>query len=33
MHVAVPFTGTGQGVHELPQLAVLVFETHTPLHR
>jgi hypothetical protein len=33
LHVAVPSAGTGQGMHEVPQLSVLVFETHTPLHR
>jgi hypothetical protein len=28
--VAVPFVGTGHAVHELPQVATLVFDTHSP---
>ena len=28
LHVAAPFGGTGHATHEVPQLAVLVFETH-----
>jgi hypothetical protein len=32
-HVAVPFMGAVQGVHELiPQLSMLLFETHIPEH-
>ncbi len=32
-HVARPFAGFAHGVHAAPQLAVLVFATHMPLHR
>lgn len=28
--VAVPFVGTGQATHELPQLATLLLDTHSP---
>ena len=28
--VAVPFVGTGQATHELPQVATLVLDTHSP---
>jgi len=29
-HVAVPEAGVGQAVHEVPHVAVLVLEAHTP---
>jgi hypothetical protein len=29
-HVAVPFVGTAQAVHELPQVATLLLDTHSP---
>jgi hypothetical protein len=32
LHVATPFAGTGHGVHELPQVATALFDTHVPLH-
>jgi hypothetical protein len=33
LQVALPFAGTGQAVQEaVPQLAVLLFDTHAPLH-
>jgi hypothetical protein len=31
-HVALPFAGTGQGEHDVPQLLVDVFDTHMPPH-
>jgi hypothetical protein len=32
LQVAVPFATAGQGVHELPQVWRLLFETQLPLH-
>jgi hypothetical protein len=31
-HVAVAFTGGAHGVHELPQLSMLVLTEQAPLH-
>jgi len=31
-HVAAPLAGTGQAVHELPQLFTELFKTQAPLH-
>jgi hypothetical protein len=33
VHVAVPPIGTGQAVHDIPQLLVAVSLTHLSLHR
>jgi len=30
LHVAVPEAGVAQAVHEVPHVAMLVFEAHTP---
>lgn len=32
LQVAVPFAGTGHGVHDVPQLLTLLFPRHIPLH-
>jgi hypothetical protein len=33
LHVAVPFAGTGQGVHDVPQVATLLLGTQLPAQR
>ena len=33
LHVAVPVAGAGQAVHEAPQVASALFETHAPPQR